>query len=292
MSTSEFAKVIDSYDQLIGVIASIHQDQECGLLINGQHNSYELFLTRFVGAIGVCADFDGTLHPGNQWAAMRTLMTPERIEAEKVDLAAYLSRDDHDDLADTAFILRSIGRLQGAYRRDLLHLAEGLIPREGVEELLMSFDSRNVAIVSFGVQDLINFWVKRHLRREDWESAAVFALRLKWFEQGEGHWHGRVAGCDPATVVSNGNKGYVRDVFCATRKFVPWELLVLGDAPTDVLMMHPDNVGVLIVPKVDPDPGRMAYRMRGLEKLWPRVSAVFVTDQTGSLKPLARLRQR
>ena len=91
--------------------------------------------------------------------------------------------------------------------------------------------------------------------------------------------------------MTNGNKCYLRDLFCARRQINPSNLLVLGDAPTDVLMMDPQNVGVLIIPKVDPDPGRMRYRLAGLKALWPRVSAVILTGQSGSLDPLIELRQ-
>jgi phosphoserine phosphatase len=268
------------------ILPGIHQSDGAAWLVNAAHNSDEQFVARVAAARGLCADFDGTLHPGNQWAVLRTLMTPEHQAGEQADLAAYLSRDEHDDRKDAEFFLRAVGRLHGVSRGQLEDLVERIVPRGGAVELLQGFDQRDMAVISFGLHDLINRWLMDHSSSEH----SVLALRLKWSENPGSPW-GMVVSCDPVTMVSNGNKGYARDVFCASRGLNPSELMVLGDAPTDVLMMHPDNVGVLIVTKIDPEPDRVAYRMRGLRKLWSRVSAVLVTDSTGSLEPLVKLRR-
>lgn len=287
MSAKELLTV-DSFEGLMAVLARHRPDDPPLVIVNGQHNTAARFLARLRAARGLCTDFDGTLHPGNQWAGLRSLQTPENVAIEARELQAYLSRDDHDDREDVRFILRSIVRLRGISNSGIHSLMPRLPPRPGAVELLCGFEPRNVAVVSFGVADLIRQWLIYYRARRDWSQVTILAVQLAWKRSPEGYV---IDGCLPATVVSNGNKGFVRDVFCADREIDPGELLALGDAPTDVLMMHPENVGVLIVPKVDPEPERLAYRMRGLQRLWSRVSAVYVTDTSGSINLLNELRQ-
>lgn len=257
------------------------------ILVNDRHNSTGEFVDRFGQTIGLNADFDGTVHPSNQWRAVRELMTPKSIADEAKDLQGYLSRKRHDNAEDISFILRSVERMRGITAPNIRNLVRSLPPRPSAMELISGFDPQNVAITSFGTQDLIREWLIFHRAKKDLSMVAIFALRLAWKQSPRGYV---IDGCFPETVVTDGNKGYVRDIFCARRQIKPSQLLVLGDAPTDVLMMDLENVGVLIIPKIDPDPGRMSYRLAGLQKLWPRVSAVLLTGEDGSLMPLVQLR--
>lgn len=281
---------VRSYELFMAAVISRPPDDMPTVLVNGQHNSVDQFFTRIGQTIALDADFDGTKHPGNQWGAVRRLMTPQNVAGEQADLEAYLARQAHDNIEDVAFILRSVERMRGISAQELHDLMPSLPPRPGAMELINGFNPANVAITSYGTHDFIREWLRCHRRKglKDLSLVTIFALQLAWKRSPRGYV---IDGCRPETVVTNGNKGYLRDLFCARRQINPSQLLVLGDAPTDVLMMAPQNVGVLIIPKVDPDPGRMKYRLEGLQALWPRVSAVLLTGQSGSLDPLVELRQ-
>lgn len=280
----------DSFAGLMALLAH-HQPGDPPLVIaNSSHNDIYRFVARLKATCGLLTDFDGTAHPGNQWAAVRRLMSPESVAAELADLQAYFGRETHDNIQDVALILRSAERMRGISAQAFYDLMPSLPPRPGAMELIHGFNSSQVAFSSFGTHDLIRGWLTCHASgRRDLSQVSIFALQLFWKRAPEGHV---IDGCRPETVVSDGNKGYIRDLFCAQRGIKPSELLVLGDAPTDVLMMDPESVGVLVIPKVDPDPGRMAFRMKGLERLWSRVSAVYVAGQDGSLELLHELRTR
>ncbi len=257
------------------------------IVVNLAHGTRDKFCADVAEADALVADYDASLHPGNHWNSMRALMTPDLRAADEADLAAYLDggadRTDHDDIG---FIFRSVERLEESVLTTdkLARAAAGYEPREGTVPFLMSFERQgeclsNVCVMSFGIRDFIHLWLERvmpYLRH----GMSVMALRLKWTGS-------CLVGYEPHTVVSDGNKGFLADAFCASRGLAPGRTIILGDAPTDLEMLRPENIGILLVPKVDDEPARRAFRMRGLERLWPRVSAVLVSD---SLTPLAELR--
>jgi len=93
---------------------------------------------------------------------------------------------------------------------------------------------------------------------------------------------------DVATVVTDGNKGYLRRAYCASRGLSPRKTLVLGDAPTDILMMGHDVPGIVVIPRVDPQPARIEHRLKRMAELWDQVSCIVVSD---TLDPIVEMRK-
>jgi phosphoserine phosphatase len=234
-------------------------------------------------ARGLVADFDGTLHAGNQWAQVRELLTPEDRRADEADAACYFADPAAGNEIHAAFILETVARLsrsrQGLHRVE--ELSGKLSPRPGVMVLFRSFSFNRSAIVSFGLYNVIRNWVWRYGLNAEAVSTTIFALQLEW----DG------TRCSPnlGTIVSDGNKGYCRQVFCGARQLASERTLVIGDSPTDIFMMGPDVPGVFLIPRIDPQPGRMAHRMARVAEMWDRVACVLVSD---SLEPLVEMRMR
>jgi len=276
-----------TYEEFLVAFEQVESGDQV-IIVNAAHCSVEEFRSAMRAARGLIGDFDGTFHIGNQWADVREMISPVFLAEAERELRAYLEGDTvRTDRDDIRFLLNSVGRLVGSgiHTEDFLTAARGRNPREGTAELINSFGDPlkfgdHVCVVSFGLYDYIDFWFHT-LAGSRRSLVTVMALRLKWAGDG------LLDGCDVGTVVTDGNKGYMADVFRAQHKLEPDETVVVGDAPTDFQMMHPDNIGVLVVPHFDPEKDREKYRNNGLPKLWPRVSAVLVSD---SLMPLARLR--
>lgn len=260
------------------------QEGEDVLVVNTEHCCAEEFIARMKQAKGLVADFDGTLHAGSQWKYVRGLLPPELAEEDLQEANRYFAKNEetHSDFEDIQFILGSVQRMvEGQMVRK--HLCDGagsMNPRHGACELIDSFGNASM-IVSFGMWDFIHSWGRQWLHRD----VSVSALRLR-FSGGNPDF---VSGCDPLTVVSDGNKGYIYDAFRAVHGLADEEVLVLGDAPTDINMMRPGGLGVLILPHADPQIGRKGSRWEALPRLWPRVAACLLSD---SLEGLAHMRRR
>ena len=273
---------LGSFDTLLEQLPDLHPHEHPAIVVNTANRSAPCFFDALRSARGLVADFDGTLHPGNQWAHLRACMTPEHRADDEADLARYFDpkriRTTDDDLA---FIFASARRLResGLLKFTLATGTRDLPPRPGARALIVSFEGRT-AVVSYGVWDWISRWTREH----GVPVGDIFALRLEWNPL---PLASDCIGMIPGTVITEGNKGYARDVFRAHHKLGHEQVLVIGDAPTDLQMMDPTNVGVLILPKLDPDPGRMKFRLAGLRELWPRVSAILIAD---TLEPLVELR--
>jgi hypothetical protein len=162
-------------------------------------------------------------------------------------------------------------------------LAHSTSIREGGLKLLQSFS--RVAIISFGLKDFIEEWCDIHGCE-----AEIFALQVHWQTPNStrSNLECLCLGGMERTVVSDANKGYMRDVFCASHNLELKELLILGDSPTDIKLMTPEAVNVLIVPHHDPQSDRITSRLRSLAEFWPNLSAILCSD---SLKFLADIRQ-
>ena len=245
------------------------------LIVNEAYGTSQDVRQAIARAKGLVTDFDGTLHPGNQWLHFRQVLLPELADQNQSRLEQYLARGEKTDANDIAFIFSSCHSLKhsGLMREALKRCAQNAPPREGA--LMRSFDGR-VQVVSFGIHDYIVEWLSHHDVR-----AQVAALRFLW----EGS---NLAGFDPHTVVTDGNKGFMVQLFNAMHDLSQEEVIVLGDAPTDIQMMQPENISMLLIPSKDPQDGRQAFRMSALGDLWPRVRAILASD---SLQPLVEMRQ-
>lgn len=273
---------LDSDRELLERLPALHPDAHATLIVNrGRVPNADAFATAFRAARGMVSDFDGTAHAGNQWGDLRRHMTAAHRADDEADLKGYFvpgrTRTPREDIA---FLCRSARRLvDSGLRREMIKTcARQAAPRHGAEELYASFGDE-VAFVTYGVWEFVTDWADHHGIK-----AEAFGLRFDWSTF---PLQRNATGFQLGTAVTEHNKGACREIFCAARNLDPNEVVVLGDAPTDLQMMSPDNLGVLLIPKIDPDQGRMAFRLAGLHEMWPRVAAVLVSD---SLAPLAELR--
>ncbi len=281
--------------ELVEALADLHPHEEPALIANVSNRNAEQLLDDLRAADVLVSDFDGTVHPGNQWGDMRQCMLPAHRDADTEEAARYFA-GDRTDFGDLCFIYDSANRLiDSKLTWDVLgEHAKACEPRPGAVDLIRSFAPERVAFVSYGIREYIQCWMREHLAIRIFQRGkkpSVFALQLEWRQEFQGFVRGikyhECIGYLAETVVTEANKGFAGESFRALHRAPPERVLVLGDAPTDAKMMDPTNVGILIIPKVDPQPGRMASRLRALHDLWPRVSAVLVSD---SLQPLADLR--
>lgn len=221
------------------------------------------------------ADFDGTLHPGSQWMQMRTLMNPGGAAADQAAAERYygLSSAERTAYDNNAFIFGSIRFLQeaGVSYGEMREAMRVLHPREGALDLLRMFNDRSM-VVSFGIRDAIEQWLRYYSVH-----SRVSSLQMKWGA------HNVLEGYEPGTVVTDDNKGFVATAAMAHFGVEPRDCLVIGDSVTDIGMMIDGTLGVLVIPGTDPQKIRRKARAEELPDLWPRVSAVLVSD---SLQPL------
>lgn len=266
---------LHSVDELFQVLHRA-KPEDHRLYANARNRTPKRLAEAIKNAKALVADFDGTLTPGGQWIAMKAWLNDELRQLDKVQTDYYFANLHREDYEDLKFLFDSIHRFKGMPLTTFNAFARNLAMREGAKPLFESFEPSNTCIISFGIKNFIEEWLAHHKISND---VTVFALQVLFSETLKGY--------RPETAVSDGNKGYMRDTFVAERGLIHSELLVIGDAPTDLKMMHAGNVGILIIPKIDPDPQRMTNRLRGLDLLWPQLSGVLISD---TLTPLAELR--
>lgn len=265
------------------------------LIVNGLRGDADWFARSVRSAEAGVFDFDGTLHAGSQWSDVRTLLTPGHAAVDREEADLYFSRANGEPSPEeiTRFLFNSVRRMAESKvaQRELIHLAECSPPRPGAVELLQSFDSEamqtfdpRLAIVSFGLYDYIVAWCNAQGLVTPLIASTKLAF-TPWTAGPEG-WP-VVRGANPLTFVGTHTKGYAAHAIVESFGVPMNRVLVVGDSPTDLHMMSEGNLAVLLLPHRDADPARLAFRLRGLSELWPRVAAVLVSD---SLEPLASLR--
>lgn len=230
------------------------------------------------------ADNDGTVIHGSQWLDVRARMADaHRLEDER-DVAAYF-RGERTDAGDVEFLFRCLGRLV-ASRLTRAHLEEDVrrqVPRTGTRELFASYREGHRAVVSHGLRSYIECWAAHHEIAVD----EIHALRLHWEPHGDTH---RLVGGARETAVVEATKRTALDRFSQKRGLDGNEVLVLEDTPRMLARMrHPNNLGVLLVPRDDPQPSRPQERLRQIAdpELFPAFDLVLVSD---SLEPLVAMR--
>ncbi len=268
-------KMLSSVTELLIALGQTSPSEHT-LFVNATHATPESLLAGIRGATALAADFDGTLTPGGQWLVLKTWLSAADRVLDAEATTAYFAQTKRPNVENLVYLFESIERFYGIQLGGFNNFARSLPPREGAVDFIRSFEPDKVGVISFGLANFIRTWLKYHVPGN---RAHVFALELL-FKEG-------LIGYKPETAVTDSNKGHMRDVFVAHTKTPQNRVLVIGDAPTDLAMMHPENVGILLIPKIDPDPQRMKHRLNGLEALWPLVQGVLVSD---SLAPLASLR--
>ncbi|MBI4438083.1 haloacid dehalogenase-like hydrolase [Candidatus Uhrbacteria bacterium] len=239
-------------------------------------------------------DFDGTLHAGNTWASVCSrLPDPQRNQEAEIrkwywsqvhNGRPQTSLEDPDwfhshmpfenqAVVDGAWVASDVHAFvqAGFMREDFTRVALELGEREGAVPLLRLMGER--AIITFGLEPVALDWLKAHKVR-----AAVAGTRLLFDERG------RLTGHHP-NVVASSTKASAAKRFRELTGFEERELLVLGDAVTDVHMMTEGTFNVLLVPRRELDRKLQDYRENNLESMWDRLSAIVVSD---SLVPLER----
>jgi phosphoserine phosphatase len=269
--------------------------KEDALVVNGLRGDGAWFAESVRDAEAGLFDFDGTLHAGNQWKDIAKLMTEEDKVADRAEAAWYFARKDGEPTAEeiVRFGFNSIRRMasSGILRQDFKDASAASPPRPGAVGLLRSFPSDDrdspCAIVSFGMSTYILDWCAAHRVGEApiVASTSVRFSNTRWI--GGVIQHPKVIGANPLTFVGTHNKGHVAHAIVESFGVPMRRVLVVGDAPTDMHMMSAGNLAVLIVPHGDNDPDRVAFRLKGLAEMWPKVAAVLVSD---SLAALAEMR--
>lgn len=276
---------ISSFEELMARLPGLHPEGH-HVLVNLQHplvaGDVDQLSRLVAGAQAGVFDFDGTLHASNQWTVARDWMLPEDSEADLKDLNAYFNLPNHDDAENVAFILRSVDRIRrNAGRFDDLRMQMCSVPpRRGAGKLLQSFPKTHLAVITFGLHHLTAAWLVAHVPELNLGYYEVFGLKLNW---GRGP-------AEPilATVVTDGNKGFLRRAFCGARGIPAEKTLVVADSPTDILMMGHDVVGCFLMPKVDPQIGRDAHRRARMQEMWSASACMVVSDD---LTPILDMRQ-
>jgi len=298
--------VLGGFEEFQGFVVGALARKEDALVVNGLRGDADWFCNAVCDAEAGLFDFDGTLHggkpgtpqTGNQWKDVAKLMTPEDQAGDREEAAWYFARKDGEPTPEeiTRFGFNSIRRMRssGISEDDYVRLARASPPRDGAVTLLRSFARRHAwercAIVSFGMERYIREWSEAHGVDEGLIIAATkvrFTGRLREQDNGIIARTSTVSHADPLTFVGTHNKGHVAHAIVESFEVPMERVLVVGDSPTDMHMMSAGNLAVLVVPHGDPDPQRVAFRLRGLAEMWPRVAAVLVSD---SLEALAEMR--
>jgi|GEM_PF-2670224 len=298
--------VLGGFEEFEGFVIGALARKEDALIVNGLRGDADWFCNAVCDAEAGLFDFDGTLHggkqgtpqTGNQWKDIAKLMTPEDQAGDREEASWYFARKDGEPTPEeiTRFGFNSIRRMRSSRisEDDYVRLARASPPRDGAVRLLRSFARRHArercAIVSFGMERYIREWSAEH-GVEDGLIIAATKVHFTGRFRDEGTYisaiTSTVSHADPLSFVGTHNKGHVAHAIVESFEIPMERVLVAGDSPTDMHMMSAGNLAVLVVPHGDPDPQRVAFRLRGLAEMWPRVAAVLVSD---SLEALAEMR--
>ncbi|OGL98790.1 hypothetical protein A2304_04830 [Candidatus Uhrbacteria bacterium RIFOXYB2_FULL_57_15] len=276
---------VGSTEELIGLLPRALTDGRDTMLYNAAKWQDGGQLARAIrDTRAIVADNDGSVIAGSQWDDLRLRMSDTHRQADAEEAAAYFRGERTDD-GDVEFLLRGVGRLvdSGLRLSQVREDAARQTPRSGTRELLASYHGRS-AVVTYGVDAYAEEWAVFHRL---WLTE-VFAANLRWDRTSDDPV---LVGCDRATVITEANKGLAREDFSRRHGLVARKVLVLEDTPrTLARMKHPDNVGVLVAPRHDPQPNRPEGRMRQLAdpSFFSSIDVVIASD---SLESLAFLRK-
>ncbi|MFH1766951.1 MAG: HAD family hydrolase [Patescibacteria group bacterium] len=272
----------DSFEALMELLPRLDASVPT-LIVNTKRNSAGVLAMAVSRAKGVVADFDGTLHPGNEWQLVRGLLIPDLARAVEQDLqdTYYGATSIRSRETNEAFIFRTVDRMveSGVTLASLTDIGESLTPRSWVPEFLKSFNPYNVLIVSFGLDPVIVSWCRWYYS----ERASIAALLLRYSLTTPA----RVVGAIEDSVVVDETKPDRVRIFRERRGFKPEETLVIGDSWTDLYMMEEGSTNILQLPSIDPQPGRMEERLASLRPGWARLNAIQLGN---SFLPLAQVR--
>jgi hypothetical protein len=276
---------VSTADGVMARLAEAKRDDPPRVVVNRSHTTWERFALGVREADMLLADFDGTLHVGNQWKDLVAQMPAELAEQDRAQADAFFRTGDPTVRQELALLFDSVQRmmLSGFTTRTVRRAVGGSwFPRSGVKEFVASFRG-HALIVSFGIKQYIEEWCRFHGILPE---PAIAALSLMFWGPPDNE---PLIGYDCLSAVVGSNKGFVAEAFCASRRADPSRVIAIGDSPVDLSMMHTGNIGILLVPHADDDAVRKLYRHNGLARMWPNLSVVLISD---SLEPLAELRRR
>lgn len=250
------------------ILSDARHSNEPIIVVNMDHGTVEQFQEDLRAAEGVIADFDGTLTSGNQWGPLMNLLDPKDAARNYADFQKCL-RPGATFLDEARQLLRSVQDLSEARmtRCHVDEIASEIVLRDSAIDLLRTFHRSRREVISWGIADVIERCLcVRHDTR-----LHVNALRLRWavsrFLAEDGVQFER------GTLVTNKNKGVVREEATRAMGLDPGEVLVLADGPTDIEMISSDYLTVTIFPS-DDDRKRQAWREKGLYTLFDRSRAM------------------
>lgn len=278
--------VADSYAKFIELMKTAPNDANV-LIINGEAISREVFFTAICEADGIGTDQDGSIWPGSGWAHARAnWQLPEDAKLERQEAVAYFANEYHAQEAQVKFALDPVVRMaRFGLKRQMIHQAAIEWPvRDGVHELFSHFSSEKIAIISYGLYDVIRAWCMESLGYCATALPAIYALRMLWDQED------RLIGPDTTTVITDNMKTSVLMLHATQLGTKARKLITIGDSPSDEFIQH--GIGIAVVPPekyLDASEGslREDHRLRGLKKMWDMSCAVAL----GSLMPVAQIRR-
>jgi|GEM_PF-6096430 len=252
------------------------------LILNSERANERYFSVRLQRTRAAGFDFDGALIEGAHLRLLREVMEERARAADQKEADKYYTLIGQTEEWITVAVARIAEHLRGRLTRG--HIAERLDrlpPRSGAVDLLRHYCNRSgVMVGSLGVKSYIAPWCAHYLSPSD-RSVEVAALDLTWDEQGFCN------GFDPASIVTDRNKGEWFHEFCLRRGIAQKDSLVLGDSPrTDASLLRAGGVRVLLWPVTGVSESAETDRLRTISDLWPDLDAVLIGD---SLKPLVEI---
>ena len=283
MSISIRGLPVGSAEELLALLPAVSSEgSEHTLAYNlRRHRGFQQVVLSVRATSGLVADNDGTVIPGSQWDDLRRHMCEPLRIADEADVVAYFRGERTDD-GDAAFLMRGVERLRasGLTRAHIREEATAQKPRPGTRALFESYGMGHMtAIVSFGLDAYISEWSNVH----EIPVEEIHAAQLHWQRSNGGF---ALVGCERGTVVVEANKMKAREAFSRRRRLADRQVLVLEDTPRMLARMkHPDNVGVLVIPRNDSESKRSAERMRQLREpgLFENIDAFLISDSLESL---------
>lgn len=275
MEIIEIQSADDLFDHL-----DVRRDARPYLAVNAALGGRDAFVERLRAADTLVTGFGGVLHPGNPWTNIVARMPHDLADANRAQARALFDTPNPSTAQEFALLFADVDRMvrSSFTQKTVREIARRAHPpRVGAVTFVKSFAKERRCIVSFGVWDYIMAWGGSQFPWCD-----VAALRLDFAPLDRY----RLVGCHWQTAVVGSNKGLAADAFCARIGADPARVLAIGDSPTDLAMIHPGNVGILMLPHTDDDALRRQFRRDGIVRMWPRCSAVLVADTFDGLNAL------
>jgi phosphoserine phosphatase len=290
-----------SYDELMAHIGSCDAYTDMLIANNGVMSSHDLVQKiKLARALGI--DFDKTITRGDGMfdVIREELLTQEMAQRDEECARAYFSGAHQSHFECCQLLFGSVGRMiaSDVNNDDFDRVLGGVAYRSGAIGLMRTFKDSGAftcAVITFGFADWVERWFEHRCGLHigsPWVNPIsrhrIYGLRLRW------NTEGNLAGHNPATVVTDYNKGLAFQTHCASCWVEPRDAMALGDSPiTDIGMLREatecGGVGILLIPKTECAKMHADSRTgRALQEAFPSIAGFLYSD---SLNPLVGIRE-